>query len=114
MSQKLTVGPEYFENLVKEGMSHEERARDLHLQVILDRVVEEIEVARKNKLTRVTFVLEKDEELSLESIRLLKDTIKPVRLYEYLCPDDDNDVKQHITFDWGPVDASTTSNCIIV
>ena len=114
MSQKPTINPEYFENLVKEGMSQEERARDLHLQVILNRVVEEIEVARKDKLTRVTFVLEKDEELSLESITLLKDTIKPVRLYEYLCPDDDDDVKQHITFDWGPIDVSTTSKCIII
>ena len=117
MSHKPTISPEYFEDLVKEGMSH--LSRDTRLQVILERSVERIEKARKKGLTHATLVVE-DGELSPELIGLLESSIKPVRLTidDYYgdddSDDDDDDDKQRLTFNWGPIDVSSKSKCIIV
>lgn len=118
MSHKPTINPEYFENLVNEGMSHV--SRDLRLRIILERSVEKIEDARKKGLTHATLIIE-DGELSPELIGLLESSIKPVRLSsdDYYGNDDDSDdsdytSKQRLTFDWGPIDVSSKSKCIIV
>ena len=75
MSQKPTIDPEYFENLVNEGMSR--IPRDVRLQVILNKVIEKIEGARKKGLTHASLVLAENEKLSPELIGLLEDAIRP-------------------------------------
>ena len=120
MSQKPTIDPEYFENLVNEGMSR--TPRDVRLQVILDKVVDKIEGARKKGVTHASLVLKEDEKLSPELIRLLEDAIDPVRLSvkNNYYDDDDSEYgdapQQKLDFDWGPIDVSSppTSKCIII
>lgn len=107
MSYKSNISPEYFEDLVKEGSSHV--PRDVRLQIILERTIKKIEEARKKGLTQTTLI-DDDGELSPELIGLLESAIKPVRLTK----DCYYTVKQMFIFDWGPIDETSKSKCILI